>query len=795
MVFRRWVPIFLFLLLEGFQIGRAQTPAGPQKRALLIGIDTYQPAGTIIRRPTGAAAKGRFAVGLVFDNLKGPANDVVQMKALLTSGKFGFPSDEQHIHVLLDGKATRQAILDAMNADVAGAPSGDTVVLYISSHGSLRVNDAGPGQMFQLEDEQHRLDSTIVPADAYLGAEDISSRELRDILMKAATRGVHVTVIIDACHSGGQARGALDGMVKRSLSWDPRDLNQPALLGPDGLEAKGPEDLQDNPVLVLSASQKDQSALDVQNTSPPHGLFTNALVQALEALPAGAKASDVFRRVMVDMEVAGAGDQQPALDSTARRRAQPLFGGATENGPMRATVVSVDDRGVLLDVGKITDIGEGTEFTEGAGAKKTVLRVTEYSGVERSIAQVVSGPKVNAKDVVTRMTWVPAPGPRFNFFAGPANLSSAEIQSAFSIIQKTGLALVPDPSVDRWTHILFWDGKNWSVQAHGSSGSAAKTTRPAVMTIGPTLTEEVLRTKVPSDAILWFDAPLPKELSALPDLQTDASAARITMERSEAAYVAVGSPSGDGMRYAWYERGAFENDVQTTKGASEGCSPNSPYPVRTNWINLNVAAATDESPASGPVGALTASAKQLAKLHSWLSLQSAATDADPFAYSLALRRGSDSTDANDGDSTRQNDRYSLVLKGSSDYSGLSRWVYVLAIDCQGSGQLIWPQNGPGGKFPTNSGRLPEIPLPSSGFRIAPPYGTDTYIMLTTSSQLPDPGVLNFDGVVRGASRGVGNPLDDLLTATSGASRAARIPTPTDWGIQIIQTHSVIALPK
>ena len=85
--------------------------------------------------------------------------------------------------------------------------------------------------------------------------------------MKAAARGVHVTVIIDACHSGGQARGAMDGMVKRSLSWDPRDLNQPVLVGADGSPAKGPEDLDDNPVLVLAASQKDQSALDVQDST------------------------------------------------------------------------------------------------------------------------------------------------------------------------------------------------------------------------------------------------------------------------------------------------------------------------------------------------------------------------------------------------------------------------------------------------------------------------------------------------------------------------------------------------
>ena len=69
-------------------------------------------------------------------------------------------------------------------------------------------------------------------------------------------------------------------------------------------------------MLVLSAAQKDQSAMDVQDAHP-HGLFTAALVEALEALPPDAAAMDVYRRVLVDMENGGAENQQPALDSTA----------------------------------------------------------------------------------------------------------------------------------------------------------------------------------------------------------------------------------------------------------------------------------------------------------------------------------------------------------------------------------------------------------------------------------------------------------------------------------------------
>jgi hypothetical protein len=772
----------------------AQSAPGPQKYALLIGIDTYQPAGTKIRRPTGADAKGRFAIGMVFDNLKGPANDVAHMRALLTSAKFGFPDDEQHIHTLMDDKATRQAILDAMNTYIGGAKPGDTVVLYISSHGSLRVNDAGNGQLYQLEDEQHKLDSTIVPADAYLGAEDISSRELRDVLMKAATRGVHVTVIIDACHSGGQARGALDGMVKRSLSWDPRDLSQPALIDADGSPSQGPEDLGDNPVLVLSASQKDQSALDVQSSNPPHGLFTNALVHALEALPAGAKASDVFRRIIVDMEVDGGGNQQPALDSTAKRKAQPLFGGEAENGPVRATVIGVDDQGVVLDIGKVADIGVGSEFVETVDGKETLLRVKDYLGVDRSLAQQVSGPAVKAKDIVTRKIWVPAPQPEFYLYAGPANLTLAQVRAALAEVRTAKLALVMDPSTDPWTHIVFWDGTNWALQAHGSETAAAPVSRPAVVLLGTVLAASALTSKLPSAAVVWFDPPLPSELAAMPVLNEEHSAARLTNDRGKAAYVVAGAASSDGLRYAWYDRGAFDSDVQTPKGFGAGCSPTSAFPLRTNWVPLADDQKTALTPDDDPVTQLTVAAQRLAKLNGWLTLQTTATDADPFGYSLGLQRVSDKKLVADNGPLYKGERYSLVLNGSKDYAGHPRWVYVLGLDCQGSGKLLWPQDGPGGKFPTDSGRMDQIPLPGITVSITPPFGTDTYILLTTSSQLPEPNVLTFEGVVRSGSRGVSNPLEDLLKSTSGAARGFEVATPTDWGIQLLQTHSLPGRP-
>src|SRR5581483_6621462 len=63
--------------------------AGAQaRRALLMGINTYQPAQTAAKHPDGCSG-GRCDLP-VFENLDGALNDVASMRDLLVSPKFGF---------------------------------------------------------------------------------------------------------------------------------------------------------------------------------------------------------------------------------------------------------------------------------------------------------------------------------------------------------------------------------------------------------------------------------------------------------------------------------------------------------------------------------------------------------------------------------------------------------------------------------------------------------------------------------------------------------------------------------
>jgi hypothetical protein len=782
----------LFCCAISAQAPPADNSSLSARSALLIGIDTYAHPNTDLKVPAGAPQTGRYEPQLTYPNLKGPSHDVAAMRTLLTSEKFAFPDDAKHIHLLLNEQATHDAILQAMERYLVRDPKpGDTVVLFISAHGSLRADPKGHGQLYNLDGTGRNpsyVENTIVPYDWYLGYDDIFSRDLRHVFNQAADRNIHVTAIFDACHSGSLARGPLNpSLVPRDFDFDPRPM--PADPYPAEATATPPESRADNPVLVLSAAQKEQLAMDVQDAVPPHGLFTSALIETLEALPSNRPSADVFKRLVVTMEVApGATHQQPELDTSVARRQQPLFGGTAGSGPPTAAIVSADAAGIILDIGAAADIGPGSEFTQLTESQgvRAVLRVSDSIGVARSRAAVISpaGATVHATDVMELTKWVPAARPALSFYAGASNPPSAEIQDALYVVRSARLNFAADPSRDRWTHHLTWDGSRWMLEIHTQNPPPGPGKKDKPIVLGAKLSPSTLK-KIPPAGVVWFDAPLPREsASALlaPESGPPPSAAVLTSDRTQAMYVIGGTLTDAGISYAWFKRSDIDAEVQTPNGSGAGCSPNSPYPLRTDWV-----ASQDK-----PELALSASAVQLARLNGWLQLGSSSlTGQADFPYRLTLRRVSENQDVIDGGTTYDQATYEPALVGGRKAAVSPRWVYVLSIDCQGKGVLLFPYEGaPNGQFPTEEEKLDRILLPDDHIVVGNPLGTDTYLMLTTSTQLANPYALEFKGVVTRGAVKAEDPLEELLDSTSAGTRGASRPAPTNWSIQMLHTQSV-----
>ncbi len=776
----------------------------PDKYALLIGIDEYDHSADQIKAPDSKAQQiGRFAPDMTYPDLQGPDNDVDSIRKVLIS-KFHFSDDPGHMKVLLDAEATHDALIAAMQKYLVDLPhKDDTAVLYVSSHGSLRIyaRGQGEGQLYNLlgnESDQRHAENTLVPYDWYTGVDDVFSRDLRHFFREAADKGVHVTAIFDTCHSGSLGRAALSGkLVSRDFDFDGREMTP----NPYAREERPtlPQDDPLTPVLILSAAQKDQLAIEDQ-TSDPHGVFTRALVEALNALPADRPVSDVFSRLQVSMELApNSIHQQPELDTSPERRRQPIFGGEVAQGPTTAAVVQVNSDGVLLDIGIVADIGPGSLFTTmpTAGGTPVELKVTQSLGLGRSLAQIQTpGGKVEAKDIVQLKAAVPWQWPDLLVYTGASNPSLAEVQDALAAVVAAHITLVPDPSRDPWNYHIYWDAGHWMLNAHSKSlpGIVSKPQLPS--DIGARLTPRSL-SRIPGSSAVWFDPPLPKEVSdgLFPPSQGDEPpiSAKLTTEREKAVYV-IGArvtveQGNAAISFAWFKRADVDAEVQTPDWMGDGCSPGSSYPLRTDW--------SDSSSPDLTAAALTKFAVKLAKLNGWFLLQSSPLSGhSQFPYTLALRPTESSENIGENGTTYSG-KYYLELVGNPAPTTQPQWVYVLNISCEGDGIVVWPYDGDSthksqdpAKFPVDdSNKLAnEIQLPGEPFPVAAPFGTDTYLLLTTSTPLSNYRALNFDGVV--GSKGATNPLEDLLFDTSSGTRETTGPIPTNWGLWAMQVQSL-----
>lgn len=780
------------------------TTAFPQTRhALLIGINTYQPEGTTAQHPAGCIY-GRCELGS-FENLDGAVNDAQAMADLLTSPKFGFPANQvvlltnpappkprSGIVVLPASQTDHDGILAAMRKYLVDEPKpGDTVVFYDASHGSLRMNSKGTKLTILMGGKYVHADSTLVPSDAYKGGYDVRDREMARIFSAALDKGIHVTAIFDSCHSGGISRGIGPRYKDRTLAYDPRDIGEAPETLPNGEPKPGPTARTDNPALVLSAAQQDQTAKEMppsDKSSEPHGAFTAALIQTLQALPANAPASLVYQRVKVVLEGGSVPDQEPDLDATQARRQQPLFGGlAADSGKIRTAALETDDSGaVWLDIGRVSGVGVGSEFTattpDGKG-QPVVLRVAELEGIARSTATVVSpaGAKVAPGDVFELTKWVPAEQAALHVYLWPANFSEQQILNVADAITASGATIVSDPADEPWTHVLCWDGKNWTLQQAGA---------PSPTILGEQLTDDVLKQHLPTGARLWPNLPPPKELSAKLALGDPQSAVAKASDLASADYALAGTMTADGPAYAWYHKGelAAGPPAAATRDHSPGCSATSQYPVRSDWVDMTGLADLDKA-----VTSLNKYASLLGKVHGWLELANSPADAssgDYYRLAMVPAVGQASAADQAGAQAKQGDQMKMALE-SSERVIERRWVYVLDIDCHGKGSLLYPLDYAENQFPNDADNGRQFLLPGARtLRIGPPYGVDTLILLSTAQPLPDPYALNFEGVSTRGARGADSPLQQLLANTSSGTRGFSGEVPTNWGIAVTTMRSV-----
>jgi hypothetical protein len=257
------------------------------------------------------------------------------------------------------------------------------------------------------------------------------------------------------------------------------------------------------------------------------------------------------------------------------------------------------------------------------------------------------------------------------------------------------------------------------------------------------------------------------------------SAVTVQKSPNTPKYVLAGRWTGKNFEYAWVRPGVTEADQ---KGLS--------LPVRTDWIS---AAAPDFE------AKLQAKAIQLNRIYGWLTLSvPGAAGKDAFPYRLELRKTGASEALKQGrDHTTGGETYKLWLTADSKTSAVEpRWVYVLVIDRDGSVDVLFPStmSNSGNHVPSESDAAPTaIELTSQKFdlTVGPPYGLDTYVLLTSKEEL-NPQLFPAQGVrSESATRGGNSPLENLLVGignTRGGN--ANQPVPITWSVQSLTIPSV-----
>jgi len=164
------------------------------KRALVIGIGSY---------PESSG----------WNQINGD-KDVPIVEAMLVSNGF----QKSDIVKLINSQATATAIRQEMNTLIGKAQTGDIIYIHFSGHGQQVTDVHG--------DEEDGLDEAWIPYDAcfayskgsYEGSNHIVDDQLNvwltQLRKKIGAQG-KITVVADACHSGGASRGDEPDLVVR----------------------------------------------------------------------------------------------------------------------------------------------------------------------------------------------------------------------------------------------------------------------------------------------------------------------------------------------------------------------------------------------------------------------------------------------------------------------------------------------------------------------------------------------------------------------------------------------------
>jgi len=343
--------------------------------------------GREVKFPTDKALPmNRFGVFVGIDQyehlsqeaLDGCVNDTEVMRTLFAD-RFAFKRSA----LLTNGKATRKAILEVLDALVAQVRAARaklkpdetiTVVIYYAGHGS-QVRDQATAELGK--DEDDGWDETWVAHDSSRqGDRDVRDDEIGMVYRELIRLGAQVLLISDSCHSGTVHRSAEFAKTRMIRRKDPgpgpalhkfRSIADRGRPGPRG-EAQAPSGVVDGQALpgfvaYTACRATEKASEDKDDAGQPCGRFTKVLRHLLGAIPENTTYASLHRQILVEFEKRYRYRRQtPQFHSIAAKRGELFLKGGYPTPHAAIVPGSRKGRSVSLRMGLLHGVTVGSVF-------------------------------------------------------------------------------------------------------------------------------------------------------------------------------------------------------------------------------------------------------------------------------------------------------------------------------------------------------------------------------------------------------------------------------------------------
>lgn len=249
------------------------------------------------------------------NDLSGCINDAEDWAKELAGRKF-------EVTKLLDSKATKSAMVEGMQAVIAKAAYGDTVVITYSGHGTWEADENG--------DEPDKRDEALCPYD--LAAGPLIDDQLYELFSERG-RGVRLIFIADSCHSGTVAKFFRDADASRRVRFlapEEYPQNKARLPRLRLIERAPGRGRSRGGALLLAGCQDTEYSYDASFGGRPNGAFTRVALDVLKSLPAGSTYSAWFKAIRAKLP-STAYPQTPNMIATSAQKKWAVLESSNKN--------------------------------------------------------------------------------------------------------------------------------------------------------------------------------------------------------------------------------------------------------------------------------------------------------------------------------------------------------------------------------------------------------------------------------------------------------------------------------